>query len=165
MKPHVLYYLLAAVMLMGFYSCKKGKSEKIDTSLVGVWVNESAYSGNLIIRQTFQFSDDGTVGFTRVLVNKDTRAVLGYNYKSTAKFTFDGNTLKQYDMSVLSIDQTKIKPGDPYYTPLADLIPYLNITSVSTSTVSFNADKTVFNFIYVCPLNADCIGLVLYTKQ
>jgi hypothetical protein len=164
MKTIKLYFLFAAVVLIGVSSCKKDKK---DTGIIGIWVNEAVYSApNLVARQTYQFNDDSTVVFTRTLINSDTKAVLGYNYKSTAKFSFDGTTLKQYGISVLGVDQSKIKPGDPYYTPLQDLIPYLTISSVSSNEVAFNADKTKFNFVYPpCPPNASCIGLQLYTKQ
>ncbi len=163
MKTRYIYTIITGLILTGIFGCRKNNNQQIGTGIIGVWVSDLPGTTAAITRETYQFNTDSTVLFTRVAVDVTTGSVLGYYYRSTGKFSFDGTTLKMYQLSNYSY----YPPGGTglYYTAQQNLSPITGFTEID-HPLNFNGDHTVFNFVYPpCPINASCIGTYYYTKQ
>jgi len=158
-KPRRLIVVCVLVAIASCFSaCKKDSNFKPD--ITGTWNHDTKLTGN-IQREAYLFNSDSTVLFTRAILDT-TGKLLGYNYKLTGKFHFDGTTMNLYQL--ITYEDLDVTPLA--YTTLQALVPQQAVT-MQSFTVKFNSTYTTFNIIYPpCPPNANCIILSpLYVRQ
>ncbi len=162
MKSFKSYYLLAicafVAIISCFSACKKDSNYKPD--ITGTWNMDVKLTGN-IQRQSYLFNADSTLLITRAILDT-TGKLLGYNYKATRKYSFDGTNMKFYQLiTYVDLDVTPLA-----YTTLQALVAQQAATTQSF-VVKFNSTYTSFNVIYPpCPALANCIILSpLYVRQ
>jgi len=149
-KISILTACVLAVLLLNLTACKKSNN---GPSIFGTW-NYDSRSGNYIYRMSYKFYGDSTLLFTNTVLDT-TRKELGYRYKMTGRYRFNGSALSLFQSNVWSLQNAP----NVLYASEQNLIPLLTIAAEQKLTVNFSADKTSFVLIYPpCGPSENCLG-------
>ena len=156
---YVLAVCALIAVVLDFSACKKDNNLK--TNIVGIWNHDARLTGYLQ-RDTYRFNADSTMQFTGSYLDTTGTTLLGYNYYMTGKFSFDGTTMKLYQLTTYEdLDTTPLA-----YTTLQALQPVQTVTTQSFG-ITFNTNYSAFTIIArPCGPNTNCIiSSQLYMRQ
>jgi hypothetical protein len=155
MKTFKPYLIIAACLLAALSACKK---DKVIPGLAGTWYRDSKSIVGLQ-HESYEFKIDSTMVFTRAYYDTTSKALIGYNYKMTGIYSFNGQALKIVPQHVYAFQTA------PYYASLQNLLPITTPGSQNV-TIQFAADNASFTLIYPpCGPNENCISYLVYKKQ
>lgn len=157
---HLLATCFLVVFMANFSACKKDDPR---ASLIGTW-NLDRKNGNIIIRESYQFNNDGTFLFLNTTLDT-TGKVLGYYHKNSGKFRYSGTSLYLYELTYWNYPDGA---AAPYYTALQNLVLSTSNTLATSRdmSVEFSSDKRSVKIASPCggPY-VSCIVPMPYIKQ
>lgn len=139
---------LLAVIL--FSTCKKSD---IATIITGKWA-KIEFQGI----QQYKFNSDKTFEYDAFATDSVTKAVLGYWYKTTGKYTITNSQITFYSI------QTFSTPGSTF-VPASALVAINGSTTVSY-TFTLDNEQRKLSLYFTCPPYADCVpSPLVYQRQ
>ncbi|QMU29772.1 hypothetical protein [Adhaeribacter radiodurans] len=156
-------FLLCFFLLLTFFSCSKEDAvSPSGKQILGIWFQEDSLpEDNRISKLQYHFKEDNTLEILRIELDANSRQVLGYRYRSTARFSLVKDQLSFSDF-------TNYIHNDSLgsYSSLQDLkaaTPQLNGYIV---TCKLEDKGRKLTFIYPpCKDTFNCIGAQTFSKE
>jgi hypothetical protein len=160
----IAYCFHTFFLIMAFISCsKEDKITLNNENLKGVWFEENYLEEyNRISRLEYIFKKDNSLEILRKEIDKNSREILGYRYRTLGNYRLDGDQLSFNNLVSYSNDDTQ----GPY-TEIENLqLVEESEGSSYTITCKFEESGKKLIFIYPpCGELANCIGSETLIKE
>ena len=162
-KTSPMKFLLCFLLLLTFFSCSKEDAvSPSGKQILGIWFQEDSLpEDNRISKLQYHFKEDNTLEILRLELDASSKQVLGYRYKSTARYSLHKDKLSFSDFTNYTHNDTLVS-----YSSLQDLKAVTSQQSGYTVTCKLEDKGQKLTFIYPpCKDTFSCIGSQTFTKE